>query len=288
MHKAAGEGRSLKKWTCPTCGRVRATAFCPSCGEEPLRPRDLTLRDVSGQFLRQFSSVDGKLARSFRLLLTRPGELSVAHVAGRRRAFLGPLPIFFIANALFFAVQSLTHFNIFSSTLESHLNQQDWSPLAQTLVAGRLAAKGMTLAALAPAFDHAAVLNAKALIILMALAFAPFLPAFFYGAHRRFGAHVVFALHLYSFILLLFCLSLLLAEVQLRAGGRGLASPAVDMALTLLNVGASGLYLYGAIGAFYGSRGALRIVKAAGLALAVGGIVLGYRFAIFLVTLYSV
>ena len=267
---------------------MRATAFCPSCGEEPLRPRDLTVRDMSGQFLRALSSVDGKLMRSFRLLLTRPGELSVAHVAGRRRACLGPLQLFFIANALFFAIESVTHANIFSSTLASHLQQQDWSPIAQALADRRVAAKGVTLAAFAPAFDHAAVLNAKALIILMALAFAPFLPAFFYGAHRRFGAHIVFALHLYTFLLLLFCLSLVLAEIELRLGGAGLASPVVDLVLTLFNLGASGLYLYLAIGAFYGARGISRVAKAAGLAAVILGITLGYRFVIFLVTLYSV
>ena len=277
----------MRKWSCPSCGRTRATAYCPSCGEEPLRPRDLTVRDMSGQALRQFSSVDARLALSFRTLLTRPGELSVAHVAGRRRAFLGPLQIFFIANAVFFAVQSFTHFNIFSSTLDSHLHQQDWSPVAQALLDRRLAAKGVTLAAFAPAFDQAAVLNAKALIILMALAFAPFLPLVFHGAHRRFGAHIVFALHLYAFILLLLSVSLLLAEAQLRLGGRGLASPAVDMSLTLFNLAACGLYLWGAIGTFYGSRGVARVAKAAGLTFAIGLIVLGYRFAIFLITLYS-
>ena len=243
---------------------------------------------MSGQALRQFSSLDGRLARSFRLLLTRPGELSLAHVAGRRRACLGPFQLFLIANALFFAIQSFTHFNIFSSTLDSHLHEQDWSPIAQSIVTARLAAKGMTLAALTPAFDHAAVLNAKALIILMALAFAPVLPAVFFRARRRFGAHVVFALHLYSFILLLFCLSLLLAELQFRMGGAGLASPVVDKALTLFNLAATGLYLWWAIGAFYESRGLARIVQAAGLAVLVGLIVLGYRFVIFLVTIISV
>ena len=243
---------------------------------------------MSGQFLRAFSSVDGRLMRSFRLLLTRPGELSAAHVAGRRRATLGPLQLFFIANALFFAIESLTHASIFSSTLDSHLHQQDWSPLAQTLVAARLAAKGVSLAAFAPVFDHAALLNAKALIILMALAFAPLLPAFFYGAHRRFGAHVVFALHLYTFILLLYCVSLLLAEAQLRMGGAGLASPAVDLTLTLLNLIACALYLWFAIGLFYESRGVARVAKAVGLAMAILGVLLGYRFVIFLVTLISV
>ena len=278
----------MKRWTCPSCGRGRATAYCPSCGEQPLRPRDLSVRDLSGQALRQFSNLDARLARTFRALLVTPGALSLAHVEGRRRAFLGPLQVFFIANALFFAIQSFTHFKIFSTTLASHLHEQDWSPIAQALVDRRLAAKGVTLAAFAPVFDHAAVLNAKALIILMALAVVPFLPAMFFGAHRRFGAHVVFALHLYAFMLLLYSVALVLAEVQLRLGGSGLASPAVDLALTLINLAVSAVYLWFAIGAFYGSRGAMRVVKAAGLAFVMLLLVLAYRFAIFLVTLISV
>lgn len=83
-------------------------------------------------------------------------------------------------------------------------------------------------------------------------------------------------------------LSLLLAELQLRLGGAGLALPAVDLCLTLLNLGATGLYLWAAIGTFYGSRGLARIARAAGLAFLVGLIALGYRFAIFLVTIISV
>lgn len=248
--------------------------------------RDLSPRDMTGRFLREFSSLDGRLARSFRTLLTRPGALTEAYVAGRRRAYLGPLQMFLLANALFFAVQSFTHFDIFSSGIDSHLHHQDWSELARPLVAERLAALGLGLDVFAPAFDSAAVLNAKALIILMALAFVPFLPLAFWRARRPLGAHVVFALHLYAFILLLLCVSLLLAEAQLLAGGAGLASPWVDMALSLFNVTACAAYLYLAL-RFYGSRGIARAAKSVALALAIAAIVLGYRFAIFLITLYT-
>lgn len=276
---------AVRRWTCPSCGRRRATQFCPTCGEEPLRARDLKLDDLAGQVFRAFSNVDGRLLRSFRTLLTRPGALTAAHVAGQRRRYLSPLQLFLIANALFFAVQSFTHADIFSSPLDSHLHHQDWSALARPLVADRLAERGLTLAAFAPEFDRAALLNAKALIILMALAFLPFLLASFLRPSRAFGAHAIFALHLYAFILLLLCLSLLLAEGQLLAGGAGLASPAVDIGLSLFNLAGIAAYLYASIGRFYGSRGAARIAKSAALALAVAAIAIGYRFAIFLITL---
>jgi hypothetical protein len=47
------------------------------------------------------------------------------------------------------------------------------------------------------------------------------------------------------------------------------------------------LYLYAAIGPVYGASGAMRVAKAVVLTLAVGLIVLGYRFVLFLITLYG-
>jgi hypothetical protein len=276
-----------RKWTCPSCGLRRANAFCPSCGEEPLRPRDLKVDDLAGRMFNAFSSVDGRLMRSFRALLTRPGSLTQAYVAGRRRAYIGPLQLFLIANALFFALQSWTQFAIFSSTLDSHLHHQDWRELARPLTQAQLEVRHLTLDAFAPIFDRAAVLNAKALIILMALAFVPFLPILFPRPRRPFGAHVLFAVHLYSFVLILMCVALLLAEVDLLLGGGGLEAPAVDIALTLFNLAACAAYLWFAIGAFYGSRGLARIFKVAALTAAIGGLALGYRFTIFLITLYT-
>jgi len=155
------------------------------------------------------------------------------------------------------------------------------------MTAAELAARHETLAAFAPAFDRAALLNAKTLIILMALAFAPFLPLLYPRTRRAFGAHVVFALHLYAFILLLMCVSMLIAEADLLAGGGGLESGPVDMALSLFNLAACAVYLYPATGRFYGSRGAARFAKVAVLTIAVGAIALAYRFTIFVITLYT-
>ncbi len=289
-HKGAREGPPVAKranWTCPNCARRRTAAFCPTCGEEPLRPRDLKVDDLATRLLGALSSVDGRLMRSFRLLLVRPGVLTEAYVAGRRRSYVGPLQLFLIANALFFALQSLTGIEIFSSPLASHLYHQDWSAAARPLVAAGWR-RGTRRWRPTPRRSTAPqILNAKALIILMALAFAPLLPLFFHRARRAFGAHVIFALHLYTFILLLMCVALLVAWTEALAGGGGLASPMVDKALSLFNIAAVALYLYLASGAFYGTQGGWRIMKALALAAAVGGLALGYRFLIFLMTLQT-
>jgi hypothetical protein len=284
---SASAKRPVRKWTCPTCHRLRQTQFCAQCGEQPLRPRDLSILDLLAQLTKSVSKVDGRLIRSFRALIVAPGRLTVAYVRGERRNYLPPLTVFLVANALFFAMQSLTSTNILSSTLESHLRVQDWSPLAQSMVGWELASRNIGLADFAVRFNAAAVFYAKTMIVVMALAFSTILPLAFYGRHKRFGVHVVFATHLYSFVLLLYCVSLLVAELQLLSGGAGLASPNVDTFLTLANLLICFAYLYVAIGAVYGAQGLPRVAKAALLAISVSAIVVGYRFMIFLVALYG-
>jgi hypothetical protein len=84
---------------------------------------------------------------------------------------------------------------------------------------------------------------------------------------------------------LLFCLALLAAALSEFLGFGDLQTAAVDNVLSVLNLAACALYIYLAIGPVYGSAGALRIAQTAVLAIAVAAIVIGYRFALFLITL---
>jgi hypothetical protein len=63
MAKGSPTSSAEGKWTSPGCARRRATAFCPTCGEEPLRPRDLKVDDLAARIFAALSSVDGKLMR---------------------------------------------------------------------------------------------------------------------------------------------------------------------------------------------------------------------------------
>ena len=277
----------LHPWTCPTCGKSVVSAFCPDCGERPVAAPDFTLKGMAAQLLKVAGGVDGRVVRSLRLLLAHPGALTAAYVEGRRKPLVGPFQIFFLANFVFFVMQSLTHTKILSSSLDSHLHHQDWSALAQQLVARHLQTTHDTLARLAPLFDQAVVLNAKSLVILMVAPFALLLPIVFHGSRRPFAVHMAFALHQYAFLLLLFCAALGVVAVDVLAGGAGLDSAAMDNILTSLILVTCATYLYLATGRVYGGGALSRLVKAIGLTLAVGAIVLGYRFAIFLITLYT-
>jgi hypothetical protein len=233
------------------------------------------------------TSVDGRLLRTLKCLLLRPGALTVTYLKGPRKPFVAPLQVFLFANVVFFAVQSFSSTNIFGATLESQLHDQDWSQFATSMVQKRLDNTHRGIETFAPVFDHAAALNAKALIIVMAVAFSVLLPLAFIRAKQTLTTHFVFSLHLYAFLLLLFSLSLSIAIVDVFLGGAGLQSARMDNVLSAINFIACGIYIYLAIGTVYGSTGPVKAVKALALTALAGALVLAYRFVIFLVTLYG-
>ncbi len=275
----------MPNWTCPTCKQVVATAFCPTCGETAVDWRDLTLRGLARQAFETFIAIDGKLVRSFRMLLRQPGDLSLAYLRGQRVAFTGPFRVFLFANMLFFATQSLTENSLVGTKLQSHLHDQDWSGIARRLVASRLAELQTTLELYSPVFDHAVVLNAKSLIILMVLPFTIALILTFMRTRRPFVAHVVFALHFYAFLMILLCALLIVETASAWLGGPGMRD--LDKPLFALLLAASAAYLYCATGVAYGARGWVHAAKAVALTLVVGAMISVYRFAIFLITLYT-
>jgi hypothetical protein len=274
-------------WTCPTCKTGVPTRFCPRCGEEPLEPNDLTLRGLAEKLLHAFTSIDARVLRTASRLIRRPGELTLAWTEGVRKPYVAPFQLFLVANVIFFFLQSLTGINVFSSTLDSHLHHQDWSELTRSLLSRRLEKSGNAIETYAPVFDRAVVLNAKSLIVLMTVPFAALLPLMFFRNRRPFMLHIVFSLHLYTFLLLVFCLAILAAKASEWAGTGGLDTPMIDNVLSVANLAACALYLHAAIGPVYGAKGGVRAMQAIVLALAVGAIVLAYRFALFLITLYG-
>jgi hypothetical protein len=275
-----------RAWTCPTCQSTVRTPYCSTCGERALRTKDLTLLGLMGQLFHTLSSVDSRLLRSLRALITSPGALTNAYLSGQRKPYIGPFQLFLIVNVVFFAVQSFTGSAIFSTTLQSHLHGQDWSALAQSLVAGKLSAAHTTLAAYTPVFDQAVEVNAKSLVIVMVLPFALLLIPMSRGSGRPFVTHLVFALHLYAFLLVCFCVLLLFTFVEARAGGSGLSSTALDWGLFAALLAAVATYLYFAVGTVYGAIGIARALAVAVLTVALAAGILGYRFLIFMITLY--
>jgi hypothetical protein len=274
-------------WTCPTCGGRVDTAFCACCGERRLERRDLSMRSLFDRVAHALTSVDGRVLRTAWTLLRRPGALTVAYLTGRRKPFIAPLQVFLLANVVFFAIASFSAGNVFGAKLDSHLHQQDWAASARSLVAHRLALSHRTLADYAPVFDHAVERNAKTLVFLMTIPFALLVAAMFRRRRLPFLTHATFSLHAWAFLLIVFSFATLFADADALRGGAGLRSAVLDNVLTTGCIVACLLHMRSALGPVYGIGGGRRLLASVLLTLAVGVIVLGYRWLLFVITLYG-
>ena len=88
---------------CKNCEAALDGPYCGQCGQRNIdleRPFSALL----GETLRETFDVDGRVARTLRTLLLRPGVLTVEYVAGRRRRYSSPLRFYLVVSVLFFVV----------------------------------------------------------------------------------------------------------------------------------------------------------------------------------------
>lgn len=82
--------------SCPNCGAALPEPrprFCGDCGQET-RVRAPRLGEFLQQFGGAYFATEGALWRTLKLLLFKPGELTVQYLAGRRKHYVLPLRLY--------------------------------------------------------------------------------------------------------------------------------------------------------------------------------------------------
>src|SRR6266700_1069754 len=90
--------------SCASCSAPLTGPFCAQCGEQVIDRHSLTLwHFLSHGVLHEFTHVDGKIFRTLRYLLFRPGFLAEEYFVGRRRAYVNPVQLL-LTVVVFFAL----------------------------------------------------------------------------------------------------------------------------------------------------------------------------------------
>lgn len=105
VERSDGHRRVEGRDRCLNCGAVLTGPFCAQCGQFDA-PADPTLRELLADAWDALTSLDGKLAASLRLLLTRPGGLTAEFFAGRRTRYLPPFRLYLVCSVLYFLVSA--------------------------------------------------------------------------------------------------------------------------------------------------------------------------------------
>lgn len=96
---------------CLSCGNSFTGRYCNQCGEKVVEPNERTLRYFFGHVINAFTFLDGKFWRSFRTMLTRPGQMSRDICDGKRQPYMRPVSFFFVANVIYFLFPLFQTFN---------------------------------------------------------------------------------------------------------------------------------------------------------------------------------
>ena len=202
---------------CASCAAPLSGPYCAQCGERRIEPDDLTLRHfLVHTVVQELLSVDGALWRSLRLLLTRPGRLTLEYAAGRRRPYVNPFRLLLIAIVAYAVMASsgrsftLNLGPVALSTAPPSLskNLPVDEAVAQIdrygLLREQLAAKRQRVesdAARARFHDRLAAF-AQPLSFTNVVLLAAALHLGFLSKRRRFLEHLAFSMHVVSFVLL--------------------------------------------------------------------------------------
>ncbi len=88
---------------CRNCGAVANRHYCPECGQET-RAALPTLREFMREAMGRLVAFDGRLWRTLYALVVRPGFLTRAYLAGKRRHYIRPARLLLVTSLLLFAV----------------------------------------------------------------------------------------------------------------------------------------------------------------------------------------
>lgn len=204
---------------CLNCGAAVANNFCSVCGQETVLHVP-SVREFFHEFIGHYVALEGKLWKTLALLIFRPGRLTADYIAGRRARYVVPLRLYLTLSVLFFALLHYgpTQFSLVKPHAEApnRLGLTDKEPGPDTV---RINSK---LLGVNPAWDARvkqitamptdeaiALVRSKffayvpyAMFLIMPL-FALYLKLLYLGSGRRYGEHMLFALHANGFAFLL-------------------------------------------------------------------------------------
>ncbi len=278
-----------KAGTCKSCGSPVTGKYCSACGEKVFTESDLSFKKYITHFIDVLTHFDSKLLKSAKLLITKPGELTLKYCTGKRISFAKPMQLFLVINVIYFITISFWGFNTFNSPLWVHLNASQHSELARKMVNTKIAQKNITVEEYAKIFDEKVHIYSKSLIIIMILLLALFFSLLYFRQKKFFTEHLVFATHFFSWLLLFkiifepleHLLFILLGRIGMDLSfADGEAFWGLQTAFFVF------IYLLLAVKRYYNQSLIVNILKSAVVTYSLLYIVFIYRFILFLIVFY--
>jgi len=219
---------------CPNCERERPEHFCPQCGQND-RVYARAIGSVAGEFVRETFEVDSRLNRTLKLLLFKPGRLTTEFSRNRRASYMSPVRLYIFASFVFFLVLSLSgtldspETTVRASGDEELVERQGPTDERGVAFVAELpdpVERFFLFAGIDPLHDRSVtgeriLSNLPIAMFFLLPLYALILAAFYIRKERFFVEHLVFAIHVQTFVFMAYTVALLVS----RAGSIGWIGP---------------------------------------------------------------
>ena len=91
---------------CLNCETRLHGKFCHACGQKTTSA-NVRMHDFVHEATHEFLHLDGKILRTLKLLVTKPGLLTVEFLEGRRARYISPLRVYLTFSVIFFTIAAL-------------------------------------------------------------------------------------------------------------------------------------------------------------------------------------
>ena len=207
---------------CHNCGAAVSYHYCALCGQET-KLHVASAGEFIHEFVGHYIALEGRLWTTLHKLLFRPGFLTAEYIAGRRARYVQPLRVYLTFSILFFFIiklsgtpvakvdepeQSKSVVTSNQAAPERELNStRELVPLLPRALQAKIKAFHAR-----PAEEQSRLMGAAffgyvpyAMFVLMPV-FALYLKLLYAGSRRRYGEHLLFALHANGFAFAMFSL----------------------------------------------------------------------------------
>ena len=251
--------------------------------------RDLSLRGILSEWVREVVGIEGRLPRTIGKLFAQPGYLTRATLEGERDAYLSALKLYLVANVVVFFVGP--YIGAFAYSLGGFLDERaPFSAFFRTLVERELLGLGMSAEAFELRFDFTIAQQAPTFIFLMipAIAFLTngLLP------RRLFGEHLVYATDFVAWILVVILFGRIFMVVAGIPLDPFLEDPVVSQVATSVFaaalIGLTAWYLSRSLRTVFGLRGVGLWTRTALIAAGLVALLYAYAFFLFWSTVVAV
>jgi hypothetical protein len=262
---------------CLNCGEPLRGPFCSGCGQRAI-PAYPTLRELVGDAWQELSGYDGRVLRTFRYLMRRPGALTLEVLQGHRARYVSPVRVYLVASLIYFLVSAASPSLIKPSARQRPSSNVNIDLADPEAALGKLTPEQraellknvesapwwvqpvLRSALLDPAaFQRRLLQNLPRALFVLVPIFAAILAVFY--RRRPFSQHLIFALHLHAVIFL--------AQTVGEAADFT-RSVSVDDVVSLVVLVYLTVYILRAFKAVYRERWRSIVLKSAGVAVVYG------------------